>query len=57
MKLKIGVLFGTRPEIIKLSPVLRLLRKTRANYFASLLQNRLPTSVGYTFGSANTGFK
>ena len=34
MKLKIGVLFGTRPEIIKLSPVLRLLRKTRANYFA-----------------------
>lgn len=30
---------------------------TRANYFASLLQNPLPTSVGYTFGSANTGFK
>ncbi|MGH7197456.1 MAG: non-hydrolyzing UDP-N-acetylglucosamine 2-epimerase [Candidatus Omnitrophota bacterium] len=30
---KIAVVFGTRPEIIKLSPVIRLLQKKRKNFF------------------------
>ncbi len=34
MKPKIGVIFGTRPEIIKLFPVLRLLDKRHDPYFA-----------------------
>ena len=32
-KENIGLIFGTRPEIIKLSPVIRHLEKTKRNYF------------------------
>ena len=31
--MKIGVIFGTRPEIIKLAPVIRELEKKGMNYF------------------------
>jgi UDP-N-acetylglucosamine 2-epimerase (non-hydrolysing) len=30
---KIGIIFGTRPEIIKLSPIIRLLQKRRKDFF------------------------
>ena len=32
-KENIGLIFGTRPEIIKLSPVIRFLEKAKRNYF------------------------
>ena len=33
MKVKIAVIIGTRPEIIKMAPVIRELQNNRANYF------------------------
>ena len=32
-KLRVGLILGTRPEIIKLSPLIRLLKKNRADFF------------------------
>lgn len=33
MKIKIAIVFGTRPEIIKLSPIIHLLNKKKYNFF------------------------
>ena len=42
---KVCVILGTRPEIIKMSPILRLLRERGADHFTLHTGERLPRGI------------
>ncbi|MBW2994828.1 UDP-N-acetylglucosamine 2-epimerase (non-hydrolyzing) [Candidatus Woesearchaeota archaeon] len=50
-KKRVCIILGTRPEIIKMSPIIRLLEKKKNNYFI------LHTGQHYSYGLDNVFFK